>query len=229
MRISIVGIGRMGRVLAARLAETAELTLYDADTERAAEVAAVVGARAAVSLEDAAQAEAVILALPDQEVIACLSKLNLVPRTSLTVINIATNLARTTFAAAAAPHIRCVSAKFVGHAAEMAAGARPVIIVDNADPELTELAATLFAGVGDVLTGDSDWVAAINTIAAEKALEAAVLIEERLRYRGFADPAIAKSAIGQVAAGIIKAYAVDDLGPFARKVVNSVREKLAGR
>jgi hypothetical protein len=39
------------------------------------------------------------------------------------------------------------------------------------------------------------------------------------------EPEIVKSAIRQVAAGVLKAYADQDLGPFARNIVRSVRAK----
>jgi pyrroline-5-carboxylate reductase len=226
MQIGIVGIGRMGRVLAVRLAEAAELTLYDVKLDQLAEVAAATGAKAGASLEEAVLGDAVILALPDREVIDCLKELNQIRHSPITVINVATNVAQSVLEHTAAPHVRCISAKFIGQAGEMAAGARPVIVVHEKPEELVALTVEIFSHVGDVLTGNSDVVTTINTIAAEKAIEAAVLIEESLRMKGFSNPAIAKSAIGQVAAGIVKAYAADNLGPFAREIVHSVKKKL---
>ena len=216
----------MGRVLAVRLAEATDLTLYDVNTGQLAKIAAATGAKAGSSLEEAAHGDAVILALPDREVIDCIKEFNQIRRSPITVINVATNVAQSVIEHTAAPHVRCISAKFVGHAGEMAAGARPVIIVHDKPAELVPLTTEIFSYVGDVLTGNSDVVTTINTLAAEKALEAAVLIEENLRVKGFTDPAIAKSAVGQVAAGIVKAYAADNLGPFAREIVRQVRKKL---
>ena len=226
MRIGIIGIGRMGRVLAVRLAEATELTLFDVNTDKVAKVAAATGAKVGEKLDEAALCDAVILALPDREVIDCVKEFNQLHRSPITVINIATNVAQSVLEHAAAPHVRCISAKFIGHAGEMAAGARPVIIVHDNPQELVPLATELFAHAGDVIVGNSDVVTMINTVAAEKAIEAAVLIEESLRMKGFSDPVIAKSAIGQVAAGIVKAYATDNLGPFAREIVRSVKKKL---
>lgn len=226
MRIGIVGIGRMGRVLAVRLAGAAELTLYDLNADQLAKIAVATGAKAGGSLGEVARCDALILALPDREVIDCLKELNQIRRSPITAINVATNVAQSVIEHTAAPHVRTISAKFIGHAEEMAGGAWPVIIVHDKPPELVPLAQEIFSHVGDVIVGNSDVVTAINTLAAEKALEAAVLIEESLRQKGFADPAIAKSAVGQVAAGIVKAYANDNLGPFAREIVRAVRKKL---
>lgn len=216
----------MGRILAVRLAEANDLTLYDVNKEQLVKIAAATGAKAGDSLEEAAHSDAVILALPDREVIDCIKEFNQIRRNPITVINVATNVAQSVIEHTAAPHVRCISAKFVGHAGEMAGGARPVIIVHDKPAELVPLTTEIFSYVGDVMTGNSDVVTTINTLAAEKAIEAAVLIEESLRMKGFSDPAIAKSAVGQVAAGIVKAYASDNLGPFAREVVRSVKKKL---
>ena len=226
MRIGIVGIGRMGRVLAVRLAGTAELTLYDVHKEQLAKVAAATRANAAAGLAEMACNDAVILALPDREVIDCIKEFNQLRHSPITVINVATNVAQSVLEHIAAPHVRCISAKFIGHAGEMAAGARPVIIIHDSPAEIVPMTREIFSHVGEVLTGNSDAVTVINTIAAEKAIEAAVLIEENLKLKGFSDPSIAKGAIGQVAAGIVKAYAADNLGPFAREIVRAVKRKL---
>jgi len=58
-----------------------------------------------------------------------------------------------------------------------------------------------------VVVGRAYVVHFINTISAEKALEAAVGIEESLKKQQITDPLMIKSAIRQVAAGILKAYA----------------------
>lgn len=226
MRVGIVGVGRMGRVLAVRLANAVDLALFDVNAEQLTKIAAATGAKAGANLAEAALCDAVILALPDREVIDCLKEFNQMRRSQITVINVATNVAQSVIEHTAAPHVRCISAKFIGHAGEMAAGSRPVIVVHDNPTELVQITTEIFSHVGDVLVGNSDVVTTINTIAAEKALEAAVMIEENLRIRGFADPAIAKSAIGQVAAGIVKAYATDNLGPFAREIVRAVKKKL---
>ncbi len=88
------------------------------------------------------------------------------------------------------------------------------------------LARELFEPIGDIIVGKSDSVTAVNTIAAQKALEAAVNIEETLINGGVTDSNVIKSAIRQVAAGILKAYTNDDLGPFAREIVRAIRAKL---
>lgn len=225
MCIGIVGIGRMGKVLAARLADYNTVRIYDRNPERVSLIAEAVGAMTAASLEEIAQCGTVILAVPDREVISCIKDFNLMKK-DMVVINVATNVSQQVLENTAAPQVRCIGVKFVGHAGEMALGLDPVVIVNERPKDLAPIVQEIFSPVGHTIIGRADVVTDINTTAAEKALEAAVRIEDALRYQGIADPEIIKSAIRQVAAGILKAFADDDLGPFAREIVRAVKAKM---
>ena len=225
--ISIVGIGRMGRVFAQKLADSRRLVLYDRDIDQAAAAAARVGACAAASLEEAAECGTVILAVPDREVLSCIEYFNSLKK-ELIVVNVATSVPQDVLEQTVKYPVRGISVKIIGHAGEMTLGMKPVIIVNSAPADLAEQACRLFAPMGCVITGEADDVATINTVAAEVVLEAAVQIENTLRRRGYYNSLVIRSAIGQVAAGVLKAYADDDLGPFAREIVQAVQAKLAG-
>lgn len=225
MQVGLIGLGRMGRVLARRLSDHVELTVFDRNADKVTALQEELGVKAAGSMEELAALGIVILAVPDPEVISCIKDFNQM-RVPMLVLNIATNVTRLVLEQTAAKHIRCVGVKFVAHAREMALGQDPVIIVDASSPDITALVTDLFAPVGQVTVGKADIVSFVNTIAVEKALEAAVYIEEGLRQQGVTDPVIVKSALRQVAAGVLKAFADDDLGPFARQVVRAVRAKM---
>ena len=68
----------------------------------------------------------------------------------------------------------------------------------------------------------------INSIATEEALKAAVAVEASLRREGIGNPDMVRSALTQVVTGVIKAYAADDLGPFARGIVRALQDKSDG-
>ncbi len=225
MQVGIIGIGRMGRELARRLKNHVNLTIFDRDPAFLAGMQSELGLPSAGSIDELAALGTVILAVPDPEVINCIKDFNQL-KTPVTIINIATNVAQHVLEETAVPPVRCINVKFVGHAGEMSLGLDPVVIVDSRPADLAPVAKEIFAAAGHVIVGKADIVSFINTTAAEKALEAAVYIEESLRQQNVTDPDIVKSAIRQVAAGVLKAYADQDLGPFARQIVRAVRAKM---
>jgi len=224
MQIGLVGVGRMGGVLARRLAGQVELCLFDRNTEQMNLVAEELNVGVAHSLEDMVKMKKIILAVPDHEVVSCLKVFNQID-TPITVINIATNVAQPMLEKMAASHVKCICIKLIGHADEIALGQKPVIIVNEFPTDLVPEMIEIFQMVGHVLVGRADVVHFINNIAAEKALEAAVGIEVALKQQNIIEPMIIKSAIKQVAAGILKAYADGNMGPFAREIVQSVKKK----
>ncbi|GBG58491.1 hypothetical protein SPFL3102_03195 [Sporomusaceae bacterium FL31] len=225
MDVGLVGVGRMGEVLARKLAGHVNLYLLDRDLGRIQQLAAELNVSVANNLAEIAQLGRVILAVPDREVISCIKDFNEMKQ-PLVVINVATNVAQRVLNEIAASHIKCIGVKLIAHAGEMALGLEPVIIVNERPPELVNEAVALFQPVGKVVVGRADVVSSVNIAAAEAALAAAVQIEENLHLQGITDPLIIKSAIRQVAAGILKAYANNDLGPFARDVVQALKAKL---
>lgn len=229
MQVGLIGVGRMGRVLALRLVGAESLfqvRIYDRDSRKLAAAAEELNLTPAASLEEAILPGTVILAVPDREVISLIKEFNrMKPEKPLNVINIATKVEQQVLENIAGDFVRCISVKFIGHADEMALGAQPVIVVNEQPAQLALLAQMLFAQAGKVVIGRADQVAVVNTTAANQALAAAVTIEEQLIRLGFSREMVT-SAISQVASGVMKAYAADDLGPFAREIVQELR---AGR
>lgn len=226
MKIGLVGVGRMGRVLAKLLAGHVELCLFDRNLGEMNKLAVELNVTTVHNLEDIVKNETVILAVPDHEVVSCIKVFNQI-KSPVRVINIATNVAQPMLEKMAAPHVKCICIKLIGHADEIGLGEKPVIIVNEFPADLVPEMVEIFQNVGQVLVGKADVVHFINTIAAEKALEAAVGIEESLKRQQITDPLIIKSAIRQVAAGILKAYADGNMGPFAREIVQSVKQKIS--
>lgn len=227
MRVGIIGAGRMGRILAQQMATQHEVFIYDTDPVAAEKVAQALGLTAAGDLADLA-ADALVLAVPDTAVNACIDQLRQ-QQTWAVVFSVATNISREILAEMAGPALQCLNVKIIGHAGEMSCGVRPVIVADNINPQLTELACQLFAPVGTVLVAEADVVKRINVIATEQALKAAVAIEQALCEAGVDDPVMIGGALSVVAPGVLKAYAEDDLGPFARGIVCALRDKAGGK
>ncbi len=224
MKIGLIGIGRMGRVLAGLLAGQVDLVIYDRNIEKMKKAADELNVSIGDSFEEMADLGIIILALPDQEVVNCIRIFNSINK-NVNVINIATNASQDMLNSIADSHVSCICAKFVGHAGEIASGHSPVIIVNPFPVALVGKTVEIFQFVGQVIIGEADIVYTINTVAAQKAIEASVAIEEALQQKGITDPGIIKSAIGQVAAGVMKSYAEGNLGPFAREILQSVKHE----
>jgi len=228
MEIGLVGVGRMGSVLAKLLTGHIKLCIFDRNTDRLTQIATKLNSGMADTLKDMGKVGILILAVPDNEVIGCIKVCNQSPN-PITIINIATNVAQHMLEEVAAPHVKCISIKFIGQADEMELGQRPVIIINESPAEIVPQMIGIFQKIGIVLVGKADIVHFINKTAAQKALEAAVTIEEVLRREGITDKDIVKNAIRHVAAGTLKAYADGNMGPFAQEIVESIKNKINGK
>lgn len=225
MEIGVVGVGRLGRELARRIAEYHNLTIFDVDAQRRERISSQYGAKQAESMLELANLDAVILAVPDRAVVSCIEAFQTVSAKAV-LINVATNISQHLLQRSAKGRVSCISVKFVSQATEMSCGQSPLLIINDQPSELVPLVQEVFRSVGEQIVGRADMVAAINSIAAEAALVAAVCIEEKLHRQKIHDALIIKNAIRQVAAGVLKAYADNDLGPFAQDVAKTVRCKL---
>ena len=223
MRIGMIGAGRMGRILAARMALEHEVVIYDADVSGAKKVADDLRLTGVASLAEM-NVDVVVLAVPDSAVESCIMKLRDVDK-PWKVFSVATNISREMLAAMAEEKVSCLNVKIIGHAGEMSRGQNPVVVIDEGAIDIVRGAQQIFASVGTVLVGNADQVKRINSVATEEALKAAVAIERELLLAGITDPEKLRGALSQVAPGVLRSYAEDDLGPFARGIVKALHDK----
>jgi pyrroline-5-carboxylate reductase len=221
MKITVVGSGRIGKILAAAMSGENEVVMYDADRENAERVAGTLNLKALATMTEAA-ADAIVLAVPDKAVASCVAELAATGQ-AWNIFSVATNLSREMLAGLANREVRCLNVKIIGHAGEMSRGSRPVLVIDQGEAKLVELAQQVFAAVGVLTVGEADQVQRINNVATTEALRAAVAVEGALRTEGITDPAVIRGALSQVAPGVMRAYAENDLGPFAREIVAKLR------
>lgn len=223
MKIGVIGTGRMGRILAERMRAEHEVLLYDKDPNAASAAAVSLQLNVLPSMVEV-DVGALVLAVPETEVKGCMELL-LKHEITAMVFSVATNISREILMKMSGGKVRCLNVKIIGHAGEMSRGARPVVVVDQGEAELVEVAGQIFGLVGSIVMGDADMVKQINLIATQEALRAAVAIEKGLLAARITDPDMICGALSQVAPGVLKAFAEDDLGPFARGVVCSLRDK----
>ena len=70
----------------------------------------------------------------------------------------------------------------------------------------------------------SDWTQLILAVLCAVGASLLVAVETALQQEGINDPELVRGALTQVAPGVLRAYAEDDLGPFAREIVAKIRE-----
>jgi len=223
LKVTIVGAGRMGTALAVKLAKENELFVYDRDPGKTHMAAVMVGCRAAESLADCAQGDILILALPSEVMVEAVTELlpYLAPHHIL--VNVATTTPRSRIEAVVEDRCAVVSAKFIGHAKEIAGGEIPQIIVDAPVPAHGQQVAALFRAIGPVEFGDENIVQRLNTMAATEGIRAAWSIKRKMVEQGIPKQYFAV-AVRTVAAGTMKAYASGDAGPFVLDIINRLEK-----
>ncbi|MFZ7104678.1 MAG: NAD(P)-binding domain-containing protein [Peptococcaceae bacterium] len=212
-KIAIVGCGRMGSLLAGKLAPVYELYVYDRIPDNAQRLSKSCGAVAA-SKEDLRNAEIIIMALATETVLQALRELEDYLAESAVIVNIATTLPHS----ALKIKYQKVSAKIIGHAKEMAAGEKPVVIVEGDNEDSEKPVRDIFAHIGTVEKGDTDLVGRINTLSSKYGILTALQIQKELEGLKLSQE-IVTAAIRNVAAGTMKAFALGDAGPFAQSII----------
>lgn len=242
--LAIIGAGRLGTVLARRL--PGKKIIYDRKEDLAQQLAQTCAGDWAKDIPallakiSGLQLVLFILALPQKEIRPFLQGLDQqsqlsplkTPETSAQAsagsngrpflverslfLNVATAQA-TAELKAAFPAWRFLGVKFVGHAGEME-NDRPLIVVSGAAEEDFAMVKNVFQPLGDVTSGPEEKVQQLNTLVTREVLLLARDLEKKV-VGAELPVAWLPYALRQVAAGVLRAYARGDLGPFARSVL----------
>lgn len=223
-RIAIIGAGRMGSLLARKFSRKYKILVHDQNDKLAHQVALSVGGLA-VELAGTTEAEAIILALPTTAVLPVVRSLTGLIGPEHILINVATTMPKREIEETVSNASQVVSAKIIGHAMEIEAGEKPVVVIDSQSPASGEKAAQIFGLLGSTLQGTEATVELLNTIASAEGIKAALRIRKKMRQNGL--PAqLFEVAVRNVAAGTMKAFASGDVGPFAQKIVEQFEKEL---
>jgi len=221
--VGIIGVGRMGRQLAEKLRGHFDLWLYDNDNKIAAATADELSVHEA-RFEQLFDLEVLILALPAEVMPEMVKRLAPSLSTKQILVNIATNQKREPLQKLIAGETKVVSAKIVGHAREIAAGEAPTIIVDGDEGEETEKISHIFWHFGTVQQGSEDLVEVLNTLASGEGIKAAYTIKKKMLQEGIT-LSLWETAVRNVAAGTMKAFASGDVGPFASGIIREMEDE----
>ncbi|MCF8011518.1 MAG: NAD(P)-binding domain-containing protein [Clostridiales bacterium] len=221
MKVLIMGTGRMGSIIASGINERCEIFVYDENEEKGRDTASKVGGTYAPSSK-VTDCKVLILALPPKVTADALKNVDKYLNKDTVVINIATTVLKNELKPVCSYPENLVGAKMVTHYREM--NESPVIIVDAESEKSLTVAKEIFSVLGQVVEGDESQVEEVNTLATREAFRAGLRIQKILSKKGFTDEVI-NSAIRAAAAGSIKSYAYNDIGPFALELLAELEKE----
>lgn len=218
--IAIIGAGRMGSLLARKLAKYYELIIINRNLQKCGLLSKEIGAIATREYSLIKEADYIITAVPDSVIPEIIENISPFLKNSHIVINVSTDTEKGVFNSIVN---KCciVSAKIIGNVVQISKGEMPLIIIDGEDKDSKQKVAMIFGKVGTVIYDNENIVKAVNSIASEEGIKAAYNIKKRfeelkipVEYLSF--------AIGNVACGTMNAFVAGDLGPFAKKIINKL-------
>ncbi|MFI8083909.1 NAD(P)-binding domain-containing protein [Kitasatospora sp. NPDC086009] len=219
--IAVVGLGRLGSVLADRLAERFPVLLNDSDPAVARRVAAELSLPDMDQREILSAADTVLLCVPPQETAAALRRLaaltEQVGRRAL-FVNMATSVPTEDLPDLG---VEVVGLKPVCQFTAVALGLKTVLVTSA--PRRIGLLRTLAADLGEVVLGPEACVGPANRAATKAALRACAELAAELTGRGLPTD-IVRAAIRNVFVGTALDYPPSDANPYTR----SVLEEIAG-
>lgn len=220
--VSIIGVGRMGSLLAHKISYDYNLILIDKDLRKCGLLAQEIGALATGEYSMLKLSDYIITALPAGIIPNVLEDIKPYLSENQILINISTDTEKDTFKSIQGL-CKLASAKIIGHALNIAAtGELPLVLIDADDESARQKTAEIFAHLGCICYGSEKTVKLINNIASEEGIKAALTIEARLKELNI-PPEYISFAIRNVACGTMNAYALGEAGPFVQKIIEKFK------
>ncbi len=222
MSVGIVGVGRLGRALAERLAGEHDLVLLDREPARAAEAALhVEGEVVRDYAAPFSRCDAVLLAVPPEQMPYVAESCARYARPGLLVVNLATSVPTETLRQAVGrSDVFVLGAKPVTQATALMRGLPTVFVSACRDLRLQERLLALLGGLGSLVWGDEERVREINATATRHTLRLAVTLRAELAGMG-CEPAVIDAALHAVAVGTLLDDPEDRHNPY---IVARLRE-----
>lgn len=216
--VAVVGAGRMGTVIARQLPKGTKKLIMDTDPVKAGRLAAEVGGIPACSCEALNEADLIAVVIPAPAVHDTIEALLSSAKAGALVLNMSTLALIDPAVKSRNPSVLVIDAKIIGHAAAMSQGNPGIVVAKTDDQAAFHLIKSQLPGFQEVVPGDADLVAEINERGTVEALRIAVNLRKQLRAMAVPEtwiPVVLKT----VCAGVIRAFADDDLGDFGREMV----------
>jgi pyrroline-5-carboxylate reductase len=217
--VGIVGLGRLGRALAARLSGGREVVGFDVVPARQDQVARDLSIRGAPDLDAVAGCALALICTPGQAVLDVAATLRRRSPSCL-LASLATVLPPEHVAAIRARGV--VVLRMIGQFKAVELGLRPLFVAEADGPAVGAFAA-LLEGVGATVSGSEEEVAVANQVAATAALRACRQLEREWSRRGLR-PEFLAPAVQNIVAGAAADYPPDAGNWYARAILRALTE-----
>lgn len=221
-RIGVLGAGRLGRVLARRLAGRFHVAVHDRDARLARQFAEPSGIDFLGADDLVRTSDLVALCIPGDQVVPWLLGLLPSSRAGGWFVNLATDLPTT--ALRREPRlagVRVVGLKPVAQFVSLSRGLPGLFVTTASDPSELALLEHVFSDLGRVVPGDEDIVGEVNRRATEAALR--FCLGWPLERSMPIDPDVAEAALKNVVVGTILDFPPDPANGYTARIIEAIR------
>jgi len=223
LTVAVLGAGRMGGFAANQLPKDVNKVIIDTYEEGAIRVAKEVGGTYSTSMEAAKDADVVLMVLPTPVIPAACEAMVKYAKAGAIIANMATTAVMPEEEIVKRSDVIFVDAKIIGHYTEMQNGSPSYVVVGTEDDKVFETLAGVLPGYTHVQKGDATKVSEISTIGSTEAIKVGYAIRKQLKKYNLPKD-MEDVVINTVCVGTLKAFARDDLGPFARQIVEDLEK-----
>lgn len=218
VRIGVIGIGRLGRVLATRLSQRFEVVVHDRDAVKVKQFAS----RRGLALLDPEalirRCEVIVLCIPGSGVPALIGQLPIGERGHPLFVDTATEPAA--YDSTLAP-TRIIGLRPVSQFAAIEQGLPALFVTGAESMEDRTLLGTMFDGIGTVIAGDETAVGPLNQLATTAALRLCRDLSSIAAARGI-DRRLTDAALKNVAVGTILDYPPDPANAYTNRILDGL-------
>jgi pyrroline-5-carboxylate reductase len=204
--IGIVGVGRLGTVLAARLNMIGPILVHDLDPAAERRACRLPGITVSSMSEMAARVDVVLICTPDNAIVGLLEELAMAELARPVYAILATAITAERWAEIAhISRLRVVAVKVIGQFTAIECGLPALFVTESKDKTAVSILRNVLSGLGPLVQGPEDMVRHINRLAATQALIAGRLLNEYCRSLEL-PTAWAEAAVKNVLVGTLLDY-----------------------
>ena len=228
-RIGIVGVGRLGSVLARRLATRYEVLVWDQDPEALRRAAARPDVKAAPFEKLGGVCGVVLLCVPAGEVLAVLREAARLGAHNPLYLSLATAVSSDELGKAGlAMRLRVAGVKVVGQFTAIEHGLPALFVTSHEDAGIRHEIQEVLGDLGEVVAGEEDRIAALNRTAARLALQTGATFAKACEQMGIPS-GWQEAALRNVLVGTLLDYPPETANSYTRAILEELAEEAEAR